>query len=416
MTRVKSLARGMADQLSNDLASLKLNRDAPQPASGLWKKLLWVGVLGATAAGVYFAIPQLEARLFKPEVQVTEIMTLSPAQASVKLTSSGYIVAQESSEVGPVVAGRVKEIKIKEGEQVQLGQVIAILENADRKAAISAARSQIATAGARAEVAKADLAAAKIKLAREQALVKEGISAPAVDDDLAAQTRALQKQVEASESQVKAARSEVKNLQVNLDYMTVTAPINGTVIGKPAGVGAMVGPFVGASAKLVDLDSIMIETDVPEGRVHLLERGAPTEIVLDAFPNKRWRGEVAQIGPRVDRAKATVTVKVRFVDKTDGVLPEMAARVNFLEKKLDEATLKAKAKVVVPKSAVTERSGAKVVFVIDNGKVRMRTVRLGEEVGTGFELLEGPPDGARVVRDPPPELEDGRDVKEGNNS
>ncbi len=374
--------------------------------------MIWVAILVAAAVGVYLAIPMIEARLFKPEVQVTEIMTLSPAQASVTLTSSGYVVAQVTSDVGPVVAGRVKKIQVKEGDKIEVGQVIAILENADRKAAISAARSQITTASARSQVAKADLDAAKIKLKREQALVREGISAPAIADDLGAQVRALEKQVTASEAQVKAARAGVKNLKVNLDYMTVTAPINGTVIGKPVGVGAMVGPFVGAIAKLVDLSSVVIETDVPEGRVHLLQRGAPAEILLDAFPKKRWRGQVEEIGPRVDRAKATVTVKVQFSDPTEGVLPEMAARVNFLKEKIDDAKLKEQAKVVVPKSAVTERAGAKVVFVIDSGKVRMRTVKLGKEVGTGYELLEGPPDGTRLVKDPPPELTDGRDVKE----
>ena len=243
-------------------------------------------------------------------------------------------------------------------------------------------------------------------------MAREGVSAPAIADDLEAQIAAQKKVVEAADAQTKAARAEVKNLQVNLDYMTVTAPISGTVVGKPVGVGAMVGPFVGALAKLVDLASIMVETDVPEGRVHLLAVGAPTEILLDAFPGKRLRGEVAQIGPRVDRAKATVTVKVKLVDAAAGVLPDMAARVNFLGEKLDEKSLKEPPKVVVPGSAVVDRAGAKVVFVIDGGKVRMRAVTLGAPVGNGFELIDGPPSGTRLVKDPPKELSDGRDVKE----
>lgn len=361
----------MADRLSNDLASLKLDRETSDGGSPWLKRLVWLAVIALLGGGGYYvALPRLEAQFFKPEVLVTEISTITPAQASVKLTSSGYIVAQISSDVGPVVAGRVKSISIKEGDVVKAGQVIAILENSDRKSAISAARSQVTSAEARAQVSRADLAAMEIKAKRERALAKEGVSAPAVADDLEAQIAAQKKVVEAADAQTKAARSEVRNLQVNLDYMTVTAPIDGTVVGKPVGVGAMVGPFVGALAKLVDLGSIMVETDVPEGRVHTLALKAPTEILLDAFPGKRLRGEVAQIGPRVDRAKATVTVKVKFVDAADGVLPDMAARVNFLGEQLTEKSMKEPPKVVVPGSAVTERAGAKVVFVIDGGRAR----------------------------------------------
>ena len=374
---------------------------------------MWVAVaVGTLGAGYFVALPQVEARLFKPEVAVTEITTITPAQASVTLTSSGYVVAQVSSDVGPVVAGRVKTISIKEGDLVEVGQIIATLESSDRKAAIASARSVVSSSEARAQVSRADLAALESKAKRERSMASEGVSAPAIADDLDAQLAAQQKVVEAADAQTKAARAEVRNVQVGLDYMTVKAPIRGTVVGKPVGVGAMVGPFTGALAKLVDLESIMVETDVPEGRVHLLGPRAPTEVLLDAFPGKRLRGEVAQVGPRVDRAKATVTVKVKFVDAIPGVLPDMAARVNFLEEKLDAKSMQDPPKVLVPGAAVTDRAGAKVVFVIDDGKVRMRAVTLGASIATGFELLDGPPSGTRLVKDPPADLADGRDVKE----
>jgi RND family efflux transporter MFP subunit len=403
----------MADRLSDDLASLKLDRDAVPAGSGWLRRGVWVAVaVGTLGAGYFVALPQVEARLFKPEVAVTEITTITPAQASVTLTSSGYVVAQVSSDVGPVVAGRVKTISIKEGDLVEVGQIIATLESSDRKAAIASARSVVSSSEARAQVSRADLAALELKAKRERSMASEGVSAPAIADDLDAQLAAQQKVVEAADAQTKAARAEVRNVQVGLDYMTVKAPIRGTVVGKPVGVGAMVGPFTGALAKLVDLESIMVETDVPEGRVHLLGPRAPTEVLLDAFPGKRLRGEVAQVGPRVDRAKATVTVKVKFVDAIPGVLPDMAARVNFLEEKLDAKSMQDPPKVLVPGAAVTDRAGAKVVFVIDDGKVRMRAVTLGASIATGFELLDGPPSGTRLVKDPPADLADGRDVKE----
>ena len=69
--------------------------------------------------------------------------------------------------------------------------------------------------------------------------------------------------------------------------------------------------------------------------------GGPCEIVLDAYPTKRFRGKAHEITPRVNRTKATVTVKVAFVDDREGVMPDMAARVSFLSEELDKAELKA---------------------------------------------------------------------------
>jgi HlyD family secretion protein len=140
--------------------------------------------------------------------------------------------------------------------------------------------------------------------------------------------------------------------------------------------------------------------------------GTPCEIVLDAYPDKRRRGEVVEIGRKVNRAKATVVVKVRFVDGTEGVLPDMSARTSFLTAALGKEQLQAAAKKVVPGAALVERSGAQVVFVIDDDKVRMVPVKLGAAMGSSFELLEGPAEGARLVANPPAVLQDGQAIKE----
>ena len=116
--------------------------------------------------------------------------------------------------------------------------------------------------------------------------------------------------------------------------------------------------------------------------------------------------------PRVSRAKATVEVKVKFVDPAEGVLPDMAARVSFLAEPLDEAAMQEKAKTVVPQSAVVDRAGAKVVFVLEGDAVRMRAVTLGERLGEGFEVRDGLSPGTRVVVHPAAALADGQRVKE----
>ena len=165
-------------------------------------------------------------------------------------------------------------------------------------------------------------------------------------------------------------------------------------------------------AKLADFASIVVESDVPEGRLHLVAKGRPCEIVLDAYPEKRWRGEVVEVSPQLNRAKATATVKVRFLDRDDTVLPEMAARVSFLDAPLDVAKLKDPPKTIVPGTAIAERAGAKIVFVVDGGKVRLTPVTLGKPFGDGFELASGPAPGTKLVVSPPATLEDGQTIKE----
>jgi multidrug efflux pump subunit AcrA (membrane-fusion protein) len=125
---------------------------------------------------------------------------------------------------------------------------------------------------------------------------------------------------------------------------------------------------------------------------------------------------VVEFGKRVDRSKATLVVKVKFVDPMDGVLPEMSARVSFLAAAVSDAALRAPPKKIVSTAAVVDRGGQKVVFVIgDDGAVRATPVTLGETTGTSVELLSGPAGSARIVMAPPPELVSGMKVKEKGN-
>ena len=118
----------------------------------------------------------------------------------------------------------------------------------------------------------------------------------------------------------------------------------------------------------------------------------------------------------MNRTKATVTVKVAFVDDREGVLPDMAARVSFLSSELDKAELKAPPKTIIPGEAVATRNGAKVVFVVQDGRLRLVPIELGPSFGSGFELKRGPTPGTRLVKNPAETLTDGQGVKEKSGS
>jgi len=144
----------------------------------------------------------------------------------------------------------------------------------------------------------------------------------------------------------------------------------------------------------------------------MIKPGSPCEIILDAFPGKRFRGQTYELASRIDRSKATIGVKVKFVDDSAGVLPDMAARVSFLQKELDAGQLKEPPKLVVPADAVADREGAKVVFVIQDGVVHLTPVELGPAFGAGFELKTSLAPGTRLVSKPTPKLTDGQKIKE----
>jgi RND family efflux transporter MFP subunit len=428
----------MTDPLSNDLASLKISRDQPAEPSRGWLKPVLGGALLLVLAvvGYRFAAPILEAKFFKTEVALTEIVVVSPAEASVELTSTGFVVPQRVSSVSSKASGRVAKVHVVQGQTVKAGDLLFELDPADEQANINSAKSRVAAAIARAatsraqaETARAELAEAKLRADRETSLAEQGVAPTGSADDLRARATSLERAVKAAEAVALAAgaeagavSSELKALETNVHNLQIIAPIDGTVLNKPPEVGEYVGPLPTgvnmelAGVELADFKSLVVETDVPEQRLYLVKANGPTEIVLDAFPQQRYRGQTIEITPRVDRAKATVMVKVKFVDETKNVLPDMAARVSFLTAELDEASMKAPPKTVVPASAVVERAGAKVVFVAEGDKVRMAPVQLGPDMGRGFELQQGPSPGTKVVVNPPDTMVDGQKIKERTES
>jgi RND family efflux transporter MFP subunit len=405
----------MDDRLDSDLASLRIERDAPARSSSAGRALLWVAGLAIAAAAALaawrVASPAIEASLFKTEVSATEIALVSPAQAQIQLTSAGYVVPQVEADVSSKVVGRVDKSTVREGSVVKRGQLLFELDASDQRTQVASAQARVATARARAATARAQLGEVTVQLAREQRLVASGAMGAATAEDLTARSKSLTEQVNAADADIAASAAEVTALSVNLGNTTIRAPVDGTVVTKPLQAGDVVTPGT-PMVRIADFDSIVVETDVPEARLHLVKTGGPCEVVLDAYPDRRWRGEVVETSPQLNRAKATATVKVRILDRDSTVLPEMAARVSFLESALDERKLKEPPKTIVPGSAVAERGGAKVVFTLESGRVRMIPISLGAPFADGFELATGPPAGTKLVSNPPPTLGDGQAIKE----
>jgi RND family efflux transporter MFP subunit len=355
--------------------------------------------------------------VFTPSVQV-QVATVSqfyPSQAFTMLNASGYVVAQRKSALASKVTGRLIWLGVEEGSPVKKGQVVARLESQDVSATRDQAEANVNAARFTLEQAQADLRVATLSFNRNKELLSRGVVArQAYDDALARYERAVAA-VAAAEAALKANTAALEGATALLEYTLIRAPFDAVVLTKDADVGDIVTPLgAAANAKaavvtIADMNSLEVEADVSESNLGQIRLGQPCEIQLDALPERRFRGEIHMIVPTADRSKATVMVKVRFIDKDSRILPEMSAKVAFLARlaKLDER----KPRTALHQTALMNRKNGKVVFLVKENRVVETPVNLGRPMGDMVEVLGGVKVGDRVVLNPADGLKNGSKIK-----
>jgi len=404
--------------VADELKSLRIERTPERRSLPRWAPAA-IGILVAAAA-LLGAWKVLAPRVFVPEVETTAVALVSPAQAQQLLVATGYVVPQRQANISPRIGGRVAQLFVEDGTVVKKGQLIAVLEDQDYKAQVLQAEADAQAALAREKRAEVEFRDAQRAFDREQVVQQKGVSTPAVLDQVSARRDGAKAALAAARSETAAARARIEVARVNLENCYVRAPFDGRITQKLTDIGEIVFGALSAGtggrggiASLADFSTLQVEADVSESQVAKLKIGTPAEIVLDAFPERRYRGKVAEVRPRVDRAKATVTVKVAFVDEPVDVLPDMGAKVTFLAKELDEAAAKAQPIPAVQADAVVERGENKVVWVVDpQDQLRSVPVVTGAPMGGLVALRDGPPPGTKVVRRPDGDLRPGMKVKE----
>ncbi|MBM4312636.1 MAG: efflux RND transporter periplasmic adaptor subunit [Deltaproteobacteria bacterium] len=378
------------------------------------KRFLLVAIivlLFLTAGGLYFGgiiVPAVS-------VDVTTVSQVYPSQSLSLLNASGYIVAQRKAAVASKVTGRLEELMVEEGSKVKEGQVIARMENADVSAFRSQAAANLNTARATLEQIRADRDNAQMEYERYKKLVAAGYVARSEYDAVETRYRRSVEGVKASEAAVQSATAALQNADISIEYTLIRAPFDAVVLTKNADIGDIVTP-IGAAANakaavvtIADMASLQVEVDVSETSITHIRVGQPCDIQLDALPNQRFQGEVHSVVPTIDRSKATVLVKVRFLNKDPRMLPDMSAKVSFLSRRLVPSELKPR--LAASQSALIARGDAAYAFLIEGNKVRETPVKTGAKLGDMTEILSGLKAGDRVVIKPPRGLKDGSRIK-----
>lgn len=376
----------MSSEAPQDLSGLRIDRDAPPPASSPSRRLVVFAVLAvALAALAVVAWRAAHPSALPVAVARAESLGGTPgANATEILTANGYVVARQRASVSTEVSGRLNKLLVEEGSRVAKGQVLGVLQNADQEAALESARAALTSAEAGASEAAATARQTALARGRAEQLHAKGLVSQAELDQAVATDDVAAARVKNAVADVANARAKVSSAQVEYDRTFVRAPFAGAVLRKEAEVGEIVSPIPssggltrGAIVTMANLESLEAEADVNEGYVARVHEGMRAEIVLDAYSNDRFPAHVRQIVPTADRQKATVLVKVSF-DKLDPrVLPEMGLKVTFLADAAQDASGSGPpiaAAVAIPKQAVRDSEGRAVVYVVEDGRARMRGI------------------------------------------
>ncbi len=399
---------------NGDLSKLKIDKSKMVFRPRKRRKLIYwtLAVISIIVLGFLYA-----KGFFTPSVQVkvATVTQVYPSQAFTVLNASGYVVAQRRSALASKVTGRLIWLGVEEGSPVKKNQVVARLESQDVSATKDQAAANVNVARFNIEQAQAELRDATLSFNRNKELLARGVVARQAYDDALARYEKTVAAVAAAEAGLKANTAALEGATALLEYTLIRAPFDAVVLTKDADVGDIVTPLgAAANAKaavvtIADMNSLEVEADVSESNLSRIRLGQPCEIQLDALPELRFRGEIHMIVPTADRSKATVMVKVRFIDKDSRILPEMSAKVAFLSRlvKSDEQ----KPRTALHQTALVNQKDRKAVFLVKGEKVVETPVSLGSPMGDMVEVRGGVKLGDRVVLNPSDRLKNDSKIK-----
>src|SRR5579863_1600215 len=447
------------DAKHEDLQSLRIDRTARAGGEGeppVWaRRYILIGI----GALVLLGVVAIAYRLLShdaPEVEVVRASAQSNDVGGIVLSASGYIVAHHKINLNSKVTGRVAWIGVEKGDHVKEGQVLVRLEDDEFRAQYEQAKGAAENArayleelqnGSRPEEvqqaqhnldeARATLANDKLTLDRTRDLANQGVVSKQASDDATGKFEADQQRVNSLEKvfqlsklgprkeEIARARGALEQAQGQADYAkslldatVIRAPVTGTILERAAEKGELVtsgfastaeGGPQGLVVSLADLNDLQVELVIAQDDFARLGPRQKGIVTVDAYPDLKWDGIIAEISPQANRAKATVQVKVQILHPDAHLRPDMNATVKFLADENKQTSPQPQG-VFVPTPAVRDRDGKKIVFLAFDGKAVSREVKIQAQRSGGF-MVQGLNGGEDVITTAPQDLKDGEKIK-----
>ena len=324
---------------------------------------------------------------------VRNIPVLDVQQANVPdlLEAAGTVRAAQTSDAASQMMGNIVEIRAHEGDHVQRGQVLAVIDDSQPQAALDRATAAGLAAQQQLVGADFDLALAESTLRRYETLFeKKSVSPQEFDEVKARQQAALARRDMAKAGQAQA-QAVLSQARTSLDYTRIRAPFDGVVTEKKADSGTLASPGMPIFT-VEDVRRYRLEANVNENDLQYVRTGEQVSVVIDALDNAGLKGKVVQIIPAADAASRAFLMKIEL--PTDARLRSgLFGRAQFSRGERQA--------LMIPRSAVVERGQLQGIYVLDQNRVAsLRYITLGKPSGAEVEVLAGLQDGERLVAKP----------------
>jgi len=441
------------DTKHKDLEGLRIDRAAVTAESGgsPWARSI---IVGGIAVIVLLGIAALAYRYLgnTPEVDVVRATAEGgDVSGSVILTATGYIIPHHKIEANSKVTGRVAWIGVEKGDKVKEGQVLVRLEDQEFRAQYDQARGAAESAKAQLEElqhgsrpeeiqqaehnlseARATAANDKVTLDRTKKLVSQAVLSQQALDDATAKYESSQQRVHSLEQNYRLsklgpraeeidrakgaltqAEGQAAYAKSQLDATVIRAPITGTILDRSVEKGELLtGQFASAARpvfSLANLEDIQADLDIAQDDFAKLGPHQKAVVTVDAFPDLKWDGVIAEVSPEANRQKATIEVKVQILNPDSHLRPEMNTTVRFIADE-NKGVSKQALGAFVPSAAIRDADGNKYVFIAFQGKAMKRDVKILSQRSAGA-LVSGLNGGESVITTAPEGLKDGEKIK-----
>jgi RND family efflux transporter MFP subunit len=398
---------------------LRIEREEEKPPGRypLYLLLLMLAVLAGAAAWYFLLRPPAAL-----EVRTVVAREVGGGAAVTVLNASGYVTARRQATVSAKFTGRVTEVLIEEGMDVEEGQVLARLDDSNLRPALALAEAQLTSARRGVDETRALLTEAVANYERTQQLVERELASAAELDRSRALARSLEAQLERKQADVEVAGRQVDIFLQQIEDSVIRAPFAGIIVAKNAQPGEMISPVSAGGGftrtgigTIVDMASLEIEIDVNEAYINRVAAGQPVVATLDAYPEWKIPCHVIAIIPTADRERATVEVRVGFDELDPRILPDMGVKVAFQDSVVaSPAGAPDAVGLAVPEAAVRHEQGRDYVYRVRDGLAERRAVGVGGARNGDVLVQSGLLPGDTVIIEAPPELTDGAAVKEKN--